>query len=178
MNLLRCAIFLAALAGTACGVPPASDDSAAAAATEAPAEDAAGVAAELAAPVATGAAAAGAAESDAEAMSATARALAELSGAYDELASLLGRNSGEAVDWAQSDFENLGDWEYRVVELGRLDSADLEAELNALGNERWEVFWIETTSTGVRAYLKRSAISYLSRLPLSTLLRLLSAGGQ
>jgi hypothetical protein len=110
--------------------------------------------------------------------SARARALEELSGAYDELAALLDRNPGEAVQWAQEDIENLGDWEYRIVEISNLSTSDLEAELNELGNERWEVFWMESMQPGVRVYLKRSSVSYLSRLPLSALARLLGNGGE
>ena len=108
----------------------------------------------------------------------TARALDELSAAYDQLAALVDRNPGEAVDWAQGDIENLGDFEYRIIEFDRLPADDLETELNALGNERWEVFWMESTAAGVRVYVKRPSISYLSRLPLSTLVRLLSGNAQ
>ena len=49
-------------------------------------------------------------------------------------------------------------------------------ELNALGDERWEVFWIEPAPGGLRVYLKRPSVSYLSRVPLTTLLRLLAIG--
>ena len=100
------------------------------------------------------------------------RAIEELQARYDELAE--GR-TGDAVGWAQEDVENIGDWEYRIVELTR---ADLEAELNVLGNERWEAYWIEASVNGVRVYLKRPSISYLSRVPLSVLVRMLAGGGQ
>jgi hypothetical protein len=108
-------------------------------------------------------------------VSATARALERLSSAYADLAD---HDPGEAVQWAQDDFENLGDWEYRVVEFAGLESGSLESELNALGGDRWEVFWVENRGPGVRVYLKRPAISVLSKIPLSTLLRLLPGGGQ
>jgi hypothetical protein len=110
--------------------------------------------------------------------SATERALAELTAAYAGLAGLLGQGSGEAVDRVQEDIENLGDWEYRIVELSGASSAVQEAELNALGDDRWEVYWVESSTDGVRFYLKRSSISYLSRVPLSTLVRMLAGGGQ
>ena len=109
---------------------------------------------------------------------ATQRALDELSSAYESLAGLLDQGSDEAVERVQGDIENLGDWEYRIVELEETGTEALEAELNALGNERWETYWVEPTRNGIRFYLKRPSVSYLSRVPLSTLLRMLAAGGQ
>ncbi|MDX1563494.1 MAG: hypothetical protein R3305_11235 [Gammaproteobacteria bacterium] len=103
------------------------------------------------------------------------RAVDELQARFDELAD--GR-SGEAIDWAEGDIENIGDWEYRIVEFETMSAEVLQQELNALGDERWEVFWVESTAAGVRMFLKRPAISYLSRVPLSTLLRMLAPGGQ
>lgn len=110
--------------------------------------------------------------------SATARALEELSAAYRSLAGLLDQGSDEAVERVQGDIENLGDWEYRIVELEDDTAEALETELNTLGNERWEVYWVEPQRDGIRFYLKRPSISYLSRVPLSTLLRMLSGAGQ
>jgi hypothetical protein len=114
----------------------------------------------------------------AEPASATQRALDELTAAYESLAGLLDQGSGEAVERVQGDIENLGDWEYRIVEFEDTGAEALETELNALGNERWEAYWVESTRDGMRFYLKRPSISYLSRVPLSTLLRMLAAGGQ
>jgi hypothetical protein len=110
--------------------------------------------------------------------SATARTLETLSNSYDELAKLVDRNSGDAVQWAQDDIENLGDWEYRVLELADRKPSTIEAALNEAGDERWEVFWVEMEPGITRFYLKRPAVSYLSRVPLSVLLRTLSGGGQ
>lgn len=117
-------------------------------------------------------------EPPADETSATSRALEELSAAYDELAGLVDGNPGEAVQWAQEDFGNLGDWEYRVIEISGLSSPELEAELNALGEDRWEVYWVEPVQGGRRIFLKRSAVSYLSRVPLAALLRVLGGNGQ
>lgn len=109
---------------------------------------------------------------------ATSRALEELSAAYEELSGLVDRDPGEAVEWAESDLENLGDFEYRIVEIPDGDAGAIEAELNALGDERWEVFWVQPVDgAATRYYLKRSSISYLSRLPLSAMLRLFGGGG-
>jgi len=154
MKLRAPGVLCGAIVCAACGVPSTPDR-----------------------PAAVGESAAEPAAEPAE-VSAAARALEELSGAYDDLAALVDRNPGEAVQWAQGDLENLGDFEYRILEFAGLTAAELEAELNSLGDERWEVFWMEATPTGVRVYLKRSAISYLSRLPLSAIVRLFGGGGQ
>jgi phosphoglycolate phosphatase-like HAD superfamily hydrolase len=111
-------------------------------------------------------------------LSATERALGELAAAYEGLAGLLGQGSDQAVDRVQEDIENLGDWEYRIVLLSNRSPEALEVELNLLGDDRWEVFWIQPVASDVRVYLKRPSISYLSRVPLSTLVRLLAGGAQ
>ena len=106
------------------------------------------------------------------------QSLAQLSAAYDELAGRLQDDSGDAIDWAQEDIENLGDWEYRIVSFDAMPAEAIEAELNALGNERWEVYWIEPSADGMRVYLKRPAVSYLSRVPLGAMLRMFGGGTQ
>lgn len=110
--------------------------------------------------------------------SATARALDALTAAYNDLTSRAGEGGTEAVDWAQGDIENLGDWEYRIVDLEGLTAEEMQGELNTLGDDRWEVYWVADTPGGVRFFLKRPSISYLSRVPLSTLLRVLAGGAQ
>jgi hypothetical protein len=107
----------------------------------------------------------------------TARMVEQLSAVYADLAALIGDNPAEAVGWAQEDLENLGDWEYRIVEIDEREDAALEAELNALGDERWEVYWVATRDDRMRFFLKRPALSYLSRVPMSALVRMLAGGG-
>ena len=102
------------------------------------------------------------------------RALGELQAKYDEL---LGNETGAAVDWAADDIENIGDWEYKVLELDAAASEELEAVLNEHGNERWEAFWVAPTADrGLRVFMKRPSRSYLSKLPLSALGKLLLDG--
>ena len=88
--------------------------------------------------------------------------------------------SGDTLDdpvkWAAEDFENIGDWDYRVVDIDADTPEAIESELNALGDERWEVFWIERTATGYRVMLKKPSISYLSKIPLSQLGRFIVPG--
>lgn len=115
---------------------------------------------------------------DAPASSITARMVEQLSAVYADLAALIGDNPAEAVGWAQEDIENLGDWEYRIVELDEREDSGIEAALDALGDERWEVYWVQDGNGGAKFYLKRPSLSYLSRVPLSTLLRIIPGGEQ
>lgn len=106
------------------------------------------------------------------------KALAELKEKYSELRDKyeqLARGE-EAVEWAKEDLENIGDWEYRVIVIAGVDDAGLEAQLNELGNERWEAFWLERTGSGLRVMLKRPAISYISKMPFSELGRVVGDG--
>jgi hypothetical protein len=82
------------------------------------------------------------------------------------------------VDRVQADIENVGDWEYRIVEIPNGPAALQEERLNELGDERWEVYWVQPSGNTVQFYLKRPSISYLSRVPLSTLMRAIPGGGQ
>ena len=173
----------------ACGAPPGAPSPARApdaAPADAPVVDAAPAGATVAdapetAPVADmddAADAADATEAAAD-LSATERALAQLSAAYGELAERFGDEPGNAISWAEADIESLGDWEYRVVVLpDGGPPAALEEALNLLGQERWEAYWMESSRDGLRVFLKRPSISFLSRVPLSTLVRMLTGGGQ
>lgn len=90
---------------------------------------------------------------------------------YDELT-----DSGDPVRWAQEDIENIGDWDYKIVELGNVSAAELETELNELGNDRWQAFWVESSDSGYTIMLRRTSISYLSKIPLSQLGRIMMGG--
>ena len=92
------------------------------------------------------------------------------------------KETGERVpkniyDWIRQDIENLGDWEYRVVELDTSDSKSVEDKLNELGEERWDCIWVQTFGKTTRFFLKRPVRSYLTTLPLSGLLKLIPSGG-
>ena len=98
--------------------------------------------------------------------SAAEKALAELQNKYEELVQ---ERVSDPVQWASEDLENLGDWEYRIEDLP-LDAPDVMVDkLNKFGNERWEVYWVQENDAGMRFFLKRPSISYLSRIPLSQL---------
>ncbi len=104
----------------------------------------------------------------------------ELRGRIQELYEAA-REAGEdvpsnAYEWARSDIEKIGDWEYQIVRLDAESDAAIVAQLGALGSERWEVFWLERQGAELRAFLKRPARSYLRLLPISELSRLVPTG--
>jgi len=92
------------------------------------------------------------------------KALKELQSKYDELTQ---EDLDTPVQWAAEDFENIGDWEYKVLEVPYTSSAQLEEVFDELGNDRWEVFWIERNASGFIVMLKKPAISYISKIPFS-----------
>lgn len=99
----------------------------------------------------------------------TEKALQDLQQKYDRLT---GDRLEDPVKWATDDIENIGDWEYRVVEFGALATTEWEAELNSYGNDRWEVAWVESTPASRVVVFKRPSISLLSKIPLSQLGRM------
>lgn len=100
-------------------------------------------------------------------------AMAELQNKYEELRQA---KPTAAFDWASEDLKNIGDWEYKILELSG-SVTDLEDELNALGKERWQVFWIKDISANnIQVMLKRPTVSYLSKIPLSSLGKMMING--
>ena len=103
-------------------------------------------------------------ETESQEPSAAAKALDDLQAKYDDLVK---DKVDVPVDWAAGDLENIGDWEYRVENIAYSSPEDFAAQLNVLGNERWEVIWLDRTPDGFLAVLKKPSISYLSKVPLS-----------
>ena len=97
--------------------------------------------------------------------SAADKALEDLQTKYDELTQ---KAIDNPMQWAADDLENIGDWEYKVEEFSRADPEELEAVLNDLGDERWEVIWIEKNADGYTVFLKKPSVSYLNKIPLSS----------
>lgn len=83
----------------------------------------------------------------------------------------------DVYEWAQEDVARIGDWEYRVLRVPDGGDAALQERFGALGEERWQVFWLEPREGGYRVFLKRPARSYLRRVPLTDLRRLVPSGG-
>ena len=85
---------------------------------------------------------------------------------------------GDAVDWATEDIKKIGDFEYKIITIPDLSNATIEERLNELGEERWEVYWMDKSGNELRFFLKRSAKSYLRAIPLSEIGKALSPDGQ
>lgn len=105
--------------------------------------------------------------------SAARKALDELQRQYDEL---LDDKLNDPVQWAEEDIENIGDWDYRVENIPFAGAEDLQNRLNELGDDRWEVIWLERTPDGFLTVLKKPSISYLSKIPLSQLSKFVIGG--
>lgn len=103
--------------------------------------------------------------------------LEDLKQLYEQATGSTQVNPDDLIQWARDDIERMGDWEYRVVSLSASQDDDIEFQLNQLGEERWEIVWIERTGNRLRLFLKRPVKSYLDSLPLSELRRLLPGGG-
>lgn len=91
-------------------------------------------------------------------------ALKELQEKYDELKQT---EFDDPATWAADDFENIGDWEYRVLQIPYTSAVQLEEDFNKLGDAKWEVFWIERSNAGFMVILKKPSVSYLSKIPFS-----------
>ena len=80
----------------------------------------------------------------------------------------------KSKEWLMKDIENIGDWEYKVVSYGSKDFQALEKDLNELGKERWQCFWVEAAGEEKVFYFKRTKMSYLSKIPTGALLRIIA----
>ena len=67
----------------------------------------------------------------------------------------------DILDWARSDVKRIGTWDYKIVSFTSESEEVMLTELNRLGGERWECFWVETTAGGKRFYMKKAVRSYL-----------------
>jgi len=80
----------------------------------------------------------------------------------------------KSKEWLLKDIENIGDWEYKVVSHGSKDFKALEKDLNELGKERWQCFWVEAAGEEKVFYFKRTKMSYLCKIPAGALLRIIA----
>lgn len=86
-------------------------------------------------------------------------------------------DAGSLAEWLKSDYQNIGDWEYRVIQVSSKESSVLETYLNTEGQERWEVFWVREGAGDFTFFLKRPVRSYIRAIPLSDLLKLIPGSG-
>ena len=67
----------------------------------------------------------------------------------------------------------MGSWEYKTITIESEDPGAAIEELNKLGAERWECFWVEKQDDKKVFYLKKAGRSFLCQLPARELLHLL-----
>jgi hypothetical protein len=108
---------------------------------------------------------------------------AEESGAWAEIRRLYeeAKKTGERVpkdifEWVRQDLQRAGDWEYRVVDVDFSEPEGIEKTLNEMGEERWECFWVGVAGGKSRFMLKRRARTYLQKVALTDLLKMLPTG--
>ena len=103
-------------------------------------------------------------------------------GALDEAKRLFDqakdKSPGEVLDWAREDIQRRGDWEYRIETLADLDAEGLQTRLNALGEDRWEAFWVKEDTGSLTIFLKRPAFSVLRSIPVGEIGSAVSGEGQ
>jgi hypothetical protein len=62
---------------------------------------------------------------------------------FEELKSDNLEKSEKAKNWIEEDIQKIGDWEYKVIKMGSSSIEKIEEDLNELGTDRWECFWVE-----------------------------------
>jgi len=78
-----------------------------------------------------------------------------------------------ARDWVTGDLSRIGAWEYKTLVLPTDRPEEIAIELNKLGADRWECFWVDRQVTDATFYFKKPGRSYLRNIPARELFRLL-----
>ena len=82
----------------------------------------------------------------------------------------------DIAEWVKADLGRIGVWEYKVAMLPSEPTA-LDVELNRLGAERWDCFWMERSENKLQVTCKRPAKSYLGSIKLLDLFNLVQGDG-
>ncbi len=83
---------------------------------------------------------------------------------YEELISEDRNLKEESKQWLSDDIGRIGDWQYQVVVLDESDPMKVTEELNKLGEERWECFFVNELDGKLAFYFKKERISYLQKI--------------
>jgi len=97
---------------------------------------------------------------------------------FEELKSDNLEKSEKARNWIEEDIEKIGDWEYKVIKMSSSNNEEIEENLNKLGTDRWECFWVEKRKEEIVFYFKKPKISYLQKLPTGDLLKIIGSTKQ
>lgn len=82
--------------------------------------------------------------------------------------------SEDVYEWARTDLESIGDWEYKVKYFPNANHIALEKNLNELGIDRWEVIWIDRQGPNLIVTMKRPSRTWLNKLPLGQLIKMVA----
>ena len=94
---------------------------------------------------------------------------------YKELKKQGLTTAGSAGQWVAEDYQSMGAWEYKMVEIDLAQNAEAtETRLNELGRLRWECFQVTPHQSLAKHiyYFKRPKKSYLKHIPLKDVLKL------
>ena len=68
----------------------------------------------------------------------------------------------EITQWAKSDLKKIATWEYKLLKIEATADIELIDQLNELGQNRWECFWVDVKEGEYRLFLKRQPKSVLT----------------
>ena len=83
---------------------------------------------------------------------------------YEELISDDRNLKEESKKWLSEDISRIGDWQYQVVVVDETDPVKVTEQLNKLGEERWECFFVDKLDGKLAFYFKKERISYLQKI--------------
>jgi len=86
--------------------------------------------------------------------------------------------SQNATEWIKKDIKKAGTWEYKIVTTKLNDLQMLEKELNELGLNRWEFFWVEREQDKIIMFFKKTRTSYIRSIPAKEMLKLVPDNSQ
>lgn len=78
--------------------------------------------------------------------------------------------------WLKEDLKKIGDWEYKQLTIQLTEIDKMEEQLNTLGTDRWNCFWVQAHRNKLHLLFKRPAVSYLHKIANIDILKLISAG--
>lgn len=97
---------------------------------------------------------------------------------YEELISEDRNLKEDSKKWLSDDISRIGDWQYQVVVLDESDPIKVTEELNRLGEERWECFFVDELDGKLAFYFKKERISYLQKISELRIGRLIGGDNQ
>lgn len=86
--------------------------------------------------------------------------------------------AGDAQEWLSEDLKNMNGFQYKVIRITTTDSPEkMEKELNQLGSNGWECFHVSENKSNQTMFFKKAKNSYLKKLPVRDMLRLIPLMG-